>query len=437
MPKKRSHGDGGLYYIPSRKLWRATKDMTKELGPRPDGSRNIITYTGRTSQIAKEKLAAALDEIKVHGARLDKQTKLADWADHWLTTVCRPNMKPNGLRSYESIIRVWIVPKYGSRIVATLKPSDVRLILKNVTDRGRSSSTALKVYNVLSLMLEAARMDGLTARNVCADVITPTAAVSDVRALTEREALAVLRTSQHEDDGSRWWVAILEGLRQGERIGAQIKYLDFENSTYTVHWALTEISSEHGCGDKVDGKWPCGSKRGASCPNARLAVSDGLRYEQLAGRLCLVPPKSGRSRTVPVPPMLMGMIRANLAATAHIPNPHGLIWRNTDGSPILPEQDQQAWRLLLLRAGLITAEQAQPPKDRPPGTPEVPGTHSARHTTATVLMELGVDAKIVGEIVGHQSERVTRHYQHVTTAAATDANDRLAEHYERQLAIEA
>jgi site-specific recombinase XerD len=63
-----------------------------------------------------------------------------------------------------------------------------------------------------------------------------------------------------------------------------------------------------------------------------------------------------------------------------------------------------------------------------PGSP-VPTTHWARHTTATVLMELGVDAKIIGEIVGHQSEAVPRRYQHVPSAAARDGMDKLGSHF--------
>ncbi len=44
-------------------------------------------------------------------------------------------------------------------------------------------------------------------------------------------------------------------------------------------------------------------------------------------------------------------------------------------------------------------------------------------------MELGADAKIIGEIVGHQSEAVTRRYQHVSSAAAREAMDRLGTHF--------
>jgi hypothetical protein len=39
------------------------------------------------------------------------------------------------------------------------------------------------------------------------------------------------------------------------------------------------------------------------------------------------------------------------------------------------------------------------------------------------------DAKIIGEIVGHQSEAVTRKYQNVSSAAAREAMDKLGSHF--------
>ena len=48
-------------------------------------------------------------------------------------------------------------------------------------------------------------------------------------------------------------------------------------------------------------------------------------------------------------------------------------------------------------------------------------------------MELGVDARIIGEIVGHASEEITRHYQHVSSAAAREAMDKLGSHFAQAL----
>lgn len=404
----------------SRKLWRAVVDN----GFTPDGRRRQLSATGRTAEIAREKLKAKLHEIDAFGAPIDKTKKVQDWGDHWLDAVTKTKLKPNAQASYESVTRNWIYPVLGRRAVATLKPSDVHAMIKNVTDSGRSSSTALKAYNILSGMLEAARVEGLCARNVANDVKPPKAAVSTRGALSTEDALRILKVAADKPGGARWWVALLAGLRQSERIGQRITSLNLDSEVpeLAVEWQLDEIPSEHGCARRDDGTWECGRKRGAACPEKRFKIPYGFEYQHLVGRLCLIRPKSGRPRYVPLIPALAAALRSDITAAADKPNPYGLIWRHDDGSPILPAEDQQEWRDILFEAGLITQAQRAPGSD-------VPTTHWARHTTATVLMELGVDAKIIGEIVGHQSEAVTRRYQHVTSAAAREAMERLGSHF--------
>lgn len=422
MPKKRSHGDGGLFYVKSRGLWRGVVDD----GFHPDGRRRQRTVTGKTQAIARAKLNTLRDEIRDHGAPLDKAVTVETWAEHWLRTVCEPTMKPAALAGYESAVRKWILPPLRKKRVSALKPSDVRSVTQSVTAAGRAVSSAQKVHAVLSSMLEAARMDGLCAKNVAHDVTPPGRGTGGRGALDTEVALRVLQTALGRPDGSRWWFAILTGMRQGERLGATIDSADLATHNFTVQWSLTEVRFRHGCGDT------CGKKRAGACPQRKLMAAPGLIHRQLDGRLCIVRPKSGNVRTFPLIPALEDVLTTYLAADTR-PNPHGLIWRNDDGSPITPEQDQAEWRSILLEAGVITAEQALPPRDRPEGTPETPTTHFARHTTATVLMELGVDVKVIGEIVGHVDERTTRGYQHVSSVEARRALEALGEHFAEAL----
>lgn len=427
MPKKRSHGDGGLYFVKSRGLWRGVTDD----GFWPDGRRRQRYVYAKTQTEARAKLKELKKELDEHGAPIDKAMTVEGWAERWLREVCEPTMKPAALQGYESAVNRWIVPTLRRKRVALLKPTDVRAVNRAMFDAGRAPASVRKTHAVLSSMLEAARLDGLIARNVAKDVEPPSnvAAVENRRdALSTPDALEVLRTAAMLPDGTRWWVALLAGVRQGERIGATIDSLDFDNHTFTVQWSLTEARFRHGC--PADD--PCGKKRGGSCPDRKLRVAPDMEYRQLDGRLCLVRPKSGKVRTFPMIPALEDALRRYLAAATG-PNPHGLIWRNADGSPMTAEQDQEAWRSLLLSAGVISAEQAKPEKERASGTPVTPTTHWARHTTSTVLMELGVDPKIVGEIVGHVAERTTRGYQHVSSSAARAALTQLGEHFQDAL----
>lgn len=414
MPKKRSPGDGGLYYIKGRNLWRGTV----ELGVDADGKRRQRFVTARTQRACKDKLDALKKEIIEHGSPLDKVASVAEWAPRWLEDQVKPHAKPNTYTTYASMVNRWIVPVLGRKKVASLKPSDVLAVRKAIRDAGRGDSTAYQAYRALSLMLEAARVEGLCRRNVAEDVKPPKRKPQEGEALPIEDSRRILEVAATMPLGTMWWFKLLGGPRQGEVLGARLEDLDLDGATYTVNWALDEIAREHGCGEKVDGAWPCGYKQAARCPEARWRVPDGFEMHHIKGRLCLIRPKSNTGRVIPLIPEMVEALRRHIAATADVPNPHGLIWRNADGTPLLPVQEGRQWRELLHGAGLIGPDQLAA------GTNPIRG-HWARHTTITVLAELGVDFQIIGEIVGHSSAEVTKIYRHSRQAERFGAIDKL------------
>lgn len=285
-------------------------------------------------------------------------------------------------------------------------PADIRLIHRAVMDAGRSSSTARKTHMVLSGMFETAYREGLTHRNVVKLVDAPKAAVSNRGAMTSAAALKLLEVGSQSPDGIRWWLALLCGMRQGERLGATIDSVDFRTGTFTVGWSLTTARSEHGCSGE------CEAKKPGLCPKRMLVIPDGLEYRELNGSNILVRPKSGKPRSFPLIPQMASVLERYLDTTQDTANPYGLILRQESGMPIDSKQDSKAWSKLLVDAGI--AEEY----------PDATG-HWARHTTATLLMELGVDRRVIGEIIGHASEEITMRYQHVSSDAARDAMSRL------------
>jgi hypothetical protein len=313
VPRKRDSGEGGLYAIRVDKLRRGVVDD----GCHPDGRRRQRVATSKTKEGARRKLDAIKKQIQQHGTALDTKTTVDKWAARWLETVGKLNLKPNTLLAYESVTRNWIIPIIGAKKVALLKPSDVRIMTKAVADTGRTSATARKAYQVLSLMLESARVEGIAARNVCEDVTALVQGESNRGALSTEAALSVLKVAAEHDDGTRWWVALLSGLRQGERIGARLDLdLDSEQPTIGVEWALSEVPFEHACGRAEEDIWRCGKTRAGSCSNRRLRFPDGFECQPLDGRLCLIRPKSGKPRDVQLMPALTEALRRYLIRTA-------------------------------------------------------------------------------------------------------------------------
>lgn len=329
MPKKRSPGEGGLHYDKVKGLWRGRYDD----GFHPDGRRRQREVSARTQTVARERLKQKLAEIAEYGTTLDRTVTVAAWAEHYVETDCRMRLKPNSLATTESLMRNWIVPLLGRRRISELKPSDVRLVHKAVFDAGLATGTARKAHEILSGMLSAAKADGLVTRNVVDDVKPPEVIAKNPRgSLTTEQALAVLAASANVE-GTRWWVAVLDGIRQSERLGALIEGLDLDAGTLRVDWQLEELRSEHGCEPLAEGRWSCLTKRGSSCPQRRFKVKPSLEYIHLYGRLALIRPKSGKSRTVPLIPPVVAVLREYLEATKDRPNPTACYGGTKTGAP--------------------------------------------------------------------------------------------------------
>lgn len=398
MVKRRSHGDGALFKLKGRDLWRGVVVAGYD-----DSGKPLKRYVhARSQRECRDRLEALKAEIAEHGAPLEKSITLSQWATTWLETVAKPDVDPSTYAGYSSIVRRWIIPTIGRKKVAALKPSDVRALRQAMTGAGRATSTVRQGHIVLSMILDAARAERLCATNVARDVRKPGARRDLVRAergaLTAPQIIRILQTADGMADGARWWFKIFTGMRQGEILGARLADLDLAGHHYQVQWKLEDLRRDHGCGDE-----PCRFRRGADCPAAVWRVPDDFEREHLTGAWHLTRPKSRTGRIVPLLPQLVERLERWVAADR--PNPHGLVFPDPDGLPILPRDDAQQWRNLLVRSGVIDESQAGP------GGTELTG-HWTRHTVVTVLASAGYDFQIIGEIVGHSTAQVTAMYRH-------------------------
>lgn len=397
MPRKRQTGEGGLYFDEKRGLWIGVIDN----GFKPNGKRNQIRRTAKSQSVAREKLEKLKAEIAAHGSPLGNQT-VAGWGAFWLEGF--KTRKPQTYRTYTSILNTWVFPAIGKRNVKDVRPSDLQRIYEQIRKAGRSPSTALKTHNVMSSMFEAARLERIVSFNVAGDTRPPKAAKSTRDTLSPDETLRALEAATSHPDGTKWQVSLYGGIRQGERLGATIDSVDLERSTFTVQWNLVEGNYEHGCSGT------CGKRAAGWCPDKQLIIPDGMEYRLLGGRFMLVPPKSGESRTFPLPASLRDRLERRVAELGLQPNPHGLLWPKEDGQPIDGRQDQAEWKALLIEAGI----------DKPKAT-----THWARHTAISDMAAAGVPDRTTGEIVGHKSPGVTGRYQHPSSKDALEAMGKL------------
>lgn len=389
---RRARGAGALY---KRKdgMWVGAVDV----GWKPDGTRDRRTVSSRSKAKAAAKLAELRGKVALSEAAPSSTTVKA-WLDRWLDDL---RVAPMTERSYRETSRLYLVPALGRRRLDKLAPQHVRDLLRWIESPapeglGLSASTTHRAHRVLRIALNAALVDGLVTRNVATLVKPPSLKGRAQASLTAEQAKDLLRSlGPHDDLAARWAVALLLGLRQGEALGLEWSRVDLEAGTIDLSWQLQRLGYRHAC----DGS--CGKKRAGSCPRRQLDVRPGHIHRQVYGSLCLTKPKS-YDRVVPLPPMVLAALWAHHEAFGTTVD--GLVFTRSSGQPHDPSDDNAAWH-----AALVAAK-----------VPRVK-LHAARHTTATLLLELGVDPHVAQAILGHSSVAVTRGYQHVRLELARDA----------------
>lgn len=409
-PKKknrRAYGEGSISQRPNG-LWRARIEAGDK-----DGKRQRLELTSMSHSDLLAKIADAKASIREHGYVSDPKVTMNQWTERWLQEIAKPKLAPDAWGSYASLIRKWVQPHIGKRRMSKVTPADIRTVRQAMVDDGRASSHILKCYRVLSKCMEDARREGLVTTNVCDRIDVPSKGTSTRGSFTAAQGIAVIKAAGADTEhGARYAAALLMGTRQSEALGLTIEAVDLERGVVDIGWQLQDLPSQHGCGSTT-APFPCGYKQAARCPSKSFRVPLGYEYRLLERNLALVRPKSeAGKRQIPLIPPMARALQQHLAVTANLPNPHGLVWRNPDGSPITHKADADGWKRLAGAAGLPTNYTQ----------------HWARHSAATLLLEAGVDAKIVGEIIGHGSIAVTRQsYQHVSSELAKTSMGKLGE----------
>jgi integrase len=405
----RGKGEGALFRVPKDpkkplRYWRATVEV-----PDGTGKRARLYIQRKDKSEVQRLLREAQGELERTGHLETKVPTVDEWMTTWYNSILTKKAAPKTSGNWRGLIANHIVPAIGTKKLNKLTPADVRAVHDRMTKQlGLSSTSALQVHRLLALALRDALREGVVSRNVATLVDAPRKAAKNTRALSLDDGIKVLDYVKDKPGGSLWAAFLLTGAREGEILGLQpdrIKeHRRGENRFLAMEfeWQLQRYTWEHGCGGmtgETDPKgkpiWKCGWKRGADCHRRKVTLPEGYEGFNLVGGLWMAHPKTRSGwRTVPLVEPLQSIIFRHVEETADDPNPHGLVWRKPNGTPIDPRECNRMWHDLLDRVGV----------------PQV-RLHDARHTTVMLLLLAGVDIDVIRDIVGHASSLTTEEYK--------------------------
>lgn len=386
---------------------------TVEAGWTERGTRRRRSVIGKTEAEAKRKLRDLKREMAAGETRaVSRSTTLKRWADEWLPMQAS-RTRPNSWAATETIVRRWIVPTIGNRRLHELGARDVRAVEDAQRRAGLAPTSMTRTRAVLMRMLKDARTEGHSIpepvfsvpavrrgengrREISApDCIQLLAAASDKaswpqpadgdRAAGKRYRLA----RQHHV--TRWAVAMMAGLRQGEALGLTWDRVDLERGVMRIDRQLQSLPAravEH----EVGAGW--------------------YDAQPLEGRYALVPVKSAAGgRMIPLVPWLRDQLERWRDECPE--SPYGLVWPRESGGPWSAGDDRIAFQGLQDAAGVHKGGEA--------GGWEYYVPHEMRHSAATLLRALKAPPAVIIAIMGHASIASTAAYEHADLEQAQTA----------------
>lgn len=406
---RQNNGQGTKPYEQADGRWRSelVVDWTFEGKPKKK-----IIY-GKTQKECADNLLAVIVENATTGTTTGPSMRLGDWLKHWLVEISRPRVGDLTNLGYKSKVRLYMLEHRSARIrLNKLTPSNVESIYTAMRKKGLSETTITQAHRILSKALKDAVQRGLITVNPAAKLDAPQPAEyePDILSVDEARMLITAAEADIENGGARWLLGLSLGPRQGEVLGMGWDQIDLEAGTIRFTRELYRLPWEHGC---VEGeKEPTCGRRKASCPKRR------------EGGLFIGTPKSDAGkRTNALPPPLIKALRAHREIQRRYAREDGgtplwkpqngkeldLVFRQRNGRPIGGPMDYRRWHAFLKSCGVAPNR-----------------VHDARHTAATILLLMGVDGRVVMDMLGWSQASMLKRYQHVIDAMKQDAAHKMA-----------
>lgn len=351
---KRGNNEGSVY---RRKDGRWTGAFT-----RADGSRGYVY--AKTRAEAARKLRDAQTAATRGMPIADLRTSLAKFLEQWLADV-KPNVRPNTWIGYEGQVRLHLVPALGRLPIGKLAPDHLTPFYRSQLAAGLSPRSVQFSHAVLRMALEQGVRRGVLPRNVAKLVDAPRVPRKNVRSLDIEQARDLRAVTANDRLSALYTLVLCTGLRRGEVLGLGWDELDLDAGLLSIRYTLSKTA---GGWERTEPKTQS-SRRVVRLPEVAV---DELRQHRTKQRLERL--QAGPS-----------WIESGLVFTSSVGTP-------IDGSNLL-----RAFKAQLKAAGLPDLR-----------------FHDLRHSAATFMLVLGVQPKVVSEMLGHSRVGVTLDtYSHV------------------------
>lgn len=148
------------------------------------------------------------------GRRVEGVTvTLDEFLDRWLDTAAKPKLRDKSYESYESLLRRYIRPVLGGRILSAVTPLDVQDAYQKMIGRGLSARTVRYTHSVLRSAIRQAIRWRLLLQNPTDGAQLPRLGRREMQVLSADQSRAFLAAALKTHYGPVFAVALTTGMR--------------------------------------------------------------------------------------------------------------------------------------------------------------------------------------------------------------------------------
>jgi integrase len=290
------------------------------------------------------------------GCRVEGVTvTLDEFLDRWLETAAKSKLRDKSYESYKSLLRRYIRPVLGERILSAITPLDVQSAFQKMIDCGLSPRTVRYTHSVLRSAIRQAIRWRLLAQDPTDGAQLPRLRRREMRVLGAEQSRAFLTAALKTHYGPVFAVALTTGMRPSEYLALKWQDVDWDRGTVGVVRTL---------------EW-----------------GNGWRFAETK--------RSRSRRIIKLQDWVLEILRRLESTTTKqpkcdLPDAADLIFTTATGRPIHSDKLAQRFKQILNQANLPTIR-----------------LYDLRHTAATLALSAGVPPKVIAEQLGHASAAFT------------------------------
>ena len=307
---------------------------------------------------------------------------VAEYFNDWLATYIVPHKSPTTAHTYDYNVRNYILPKFGNLKLQDLNTIEIQkwfnsLKVSPLSGRKLSPKTTRNIWLNFSAALKRAVQLGIIKRNPAENIELPKCKQYEAQIYDSAEIRKLIDAAQGTDMEVGIMTLLLMGLRRGELLAIKFEHIDYDNGILSIVENAVQVKD-------------------------KIVIKD--------------PKTANGTRKLEIPGVLLELLERERSSYAQRKIEYGARFHDTnllicqpDGSPYRPDWYSEKFKRFLKANGLKRIR-----------------LHDLRHTNATLMLRLGIHAKVMAHRLGHGSIGITlQTYSHVINEMSTEANAKL------------